>query len=144
MEIGGRTLHFLDLSISISNGRLETSVYSKPTDAHLYLNANSCHPKSQILGIVKGVALRIRRICSMETDYKVKSNEYAKYLIECGHDEKHVWEKFKEVEAITRSEARRKRKKITINQSCFLVNIILVCQISQIFLGNIYTSLRIF
>jgi hypothetical protein len=55
MDVGGRSLHFLDLLISIVNNRIETTVYSKPTDAHLYLNANSSHPKSQILGIAKGV-----------------------------------------------------------------------------------------
>jgi hypothetical protein len=55
MDVGGRTLHFLDLLISIVNNRIETTVYSKPTDAHLYLNANSSHPKSQILGIAKGL-----------------------------------------------------------------------------------------
>ena len=47
MEVGGWQLQFLDLLISIENNRIETTVYSKPTDAHLYLNANSAHPKKQ-------------------------------------------------------------------------------------------------
>ena len=64
MEVSGRQLQFLDLLISIENNRIETTVYSKPTDANLYLNANSAHPKKQILGIAKGVVLRLRRICS--------------------------------------------------------------------------------
>ena len=38
MELGGSSLSFLDLFITIEEGRLETSIYSKPTDAHLYLN----------------------------------------------------------------------------------------------------------
>jgi hypothetical protein len=67
MDVGGCSLHFLDLLISIVNNRMETTVYSKPTDAHLYLNAKSSQPKSQILGIAKGVALRLRRICSIGT-----------------------------------------------------------------------------
>ena len=57
MDIGGSSLHILDLLITIDQNKLETPVYSKPTDAHLYLNADSCHPKSQIRGIAKGVAL---------------------------------------------------------------------------------------
>ena len=72
MDVGGRSLHFLNLLISIVNNRMETTVYSKPTDAHLYLNANSSHPKSQILGIAKGVALRLRRICSRDVDFGKK------------------------------------------------------------------------
>jgi hypothetical protein len=51
---------FLDLLITIKGNSLVTSAYSKPTDAHLYLDAKSCHPRSQILGIAKGAALRIR------------------------------------------------------------------------------------
>jgi hypothetical protein len=86
MEIGGQSLHFLDLLITIVDNKLVTSVYSKPTDAHLYLNAKSSHPKSQILGIAKGVALRLRRICSDDEDFKQRSIEYHKYLTDCGHD----------------------------------------------------------
>ena len=92
MEIGGRSLHFLDLLITIVDNKLVTSVYSKPTDAHLYLNAKSSHPKSQILGIAKGVALRLRRICSDDEDFK----QYCKYLTDCGHDSEHVLKVFNE------------------------------------------------
>ena len=60
MEIGGKELCFLDVKLSIVNGRIETSVYSKPTDSHLYLHATSCHNKASIKGIPKGVALRLR------------------------------------------------------------------------------------
>ena len=80
MDIGGKCLNFLDLSITISDNCLVTLVYSKPTDAHLYLNAKSCHPKSQILGIARGEALRIRRLCSDkgsdEVDFSNKSKEH--------------------------------------------------------------------
>ena len=109
MDIGGSSLHFLDLLITIDQNKLETSVYSKPTDAHLYLNADSCHPKSQIRGIAKGVALRLRRICSKDEDFKTKSDEYASYLIKCGHDKEHVLEKFNEVSNLRRDEARTRR-----------------------------------
>ena len=55
-------------------------IYSKPcTDAHLHLSAGSCHARPQILGIPKGVALRLRRICSQDDDFKVKSEEYIEY-----------------------------------------------------------------
>ena len=109
MDIGGSSLHFLDLLITIDQNKLETSVYSKPTDAHLYLNADSCHPKSQIRGIAKGVALRLRRICSKDEDFKTKSDEYTSYLINCGHDKEHVLEKFNEVSNLRRDEAHTRR-----------------------------------
>jgi hypothetical protein len=53
-EIGKR-VSFLDVSAYIGEeGRLETDLYSKPTDAHLYLRSNSCHPKACKRGLVKG------------------------------------------------------------------------------------------
>ena len=115
MDIGGNVLHFLDLSITIFNNRLETSVYSKPTDAHLYLNARSCHCRPQVLGIPKGVALRLRRICSQEVDFKVKSEEYINYLVQCGHDENNVRSTFQEVSNLTRKETRARKKKCDSN-----------------------------
>ena len=39
MEIGANNICFLDLKIYIQNNRLETTVYSKPTDSDLYLEA---------------------------------------------------------------------------------------------------------
>ena len=77
-------------------------MYSKPTDAHLHLNAKSCHSRSQKSGIAKAVALRIRRICSDEDDFRNKSKEYANYLIACGHNNQHVNSKFNEVARISR------------------------------------------
>jgi len=77
MEIGDDQLCFLDLKITLSNNNLSTTVYSKPTDSHLYLHSTSCHSQSTINGIPKGVALRLRRICSTDTEYrrKVTSNQ---------------------------------------------------------------------
>ena len=73
MEIGNQSICFLDLRISIVGNKLTTTVYSKPTDSHLYLHADSCHKKLSIKGIEKGVALRLRRICSSDNDYTAKS-----------------------------------------------------------------------
>ena len=85
MEIGNQSICFSDLRISIVGNKLTTTVYSKPADSHLYLHADSCHKKSSIKGIQKGVALRLRRICNSKNDYTAKSIEYTKYLVNKGH-----------------------------------------------------------
>ena len=64
MDMGGKSLHFLYLFITIVNNKLGKMVYSKATDFHVYLNARSSYPRSQIRAIAKGVGLRLRRICS--------------------------------------------------------------------------------
>ena len=120
MDMGGKSLHFLDLFITIVNNKLETTIYSKPTDSHVYLNARSSHPKSQIRAIAKGVALRLRRICSEDSDFYVKSKVYAQYLIDCGHNSAHVNRVFEEVGNMTRDEARKSKPKTEGNKCVFI------------------------
>ena len=109
MEIGNQSICFLDLRISIVGNKLTTTVYSKPTDSHLYLHADSCHKKTSIKGIQKGVALRLRRICSSYNNYTAKSKEYTKYLVNRGHDLKSLDQCFN-VGKTSRQEARKKVK----------------------------------
>ena len=90
MEIGNQSICFLDLRILIVGNKLTTTVHSKPTDSHLYLHADSCHNKSSIRDIQKGVAIRLCCICSSDNDYTAKSIEYTKYLVNRGHDLKSV------------------------------------------------------
>jgi hypothetical protein len=52
-------------------------------------------------------------------DFHDKSEEYANYLITCGHDEQHVRNKFAEVASMTRQEARRSKKRSNINVCIF-------------------------
>ena len=90
VEIGNQLICFLDLRISTIENKLTTTDYSKPTDSHLYLHADSCHKKSSIKGIQKGVALRLRHICSSDNNYTAKSIEYTKYFVNREHDLKSV------------------------------------------------------
>jgi len=102
-------LNFLDLEIKLSSDNiLTTTVYSKPTDSHLYLHADSCHNKSSINGISKGVALRLRRICSTDEEYLKKVNEYLSYLTTRGHKYKLAKQSFDKVLKIDRNNTRKK------------------------------------
>ena len=117
MEIGGNTINFLDLKITIISNQLFTTVYSKPTDSHLYLQGSSCHQKASINGIQKGVALRLRRICSSTEEYDVKSKEYSAYLIARGHNPNSVQQAFADVRTVSRADARKKKTKDSSNSS---------------------------
>ena len=109
IEIGNPSICFLDLRISIVENKLTTTVYRKPTDSHLYLHTDPRHKKSSIK-IQKGVALRLRRICSSDNDYTAKSIEYTKYLVNRGHDLQLVQQCFNNVGKTSRQEARKKSK----------------------------------
>ena len=43
IEVGGNELYFIDLKLTLKDHKIQTTVYSKPIDSHLYLQADSCH-----------------------------------------------------------------------------------------------------
>ena len=108
IEVGGLFITFLDLRIGIHEGKLITTVYSKPTDSHLYLQADSCHQEASIKGILKGVALRLRRICSTNDEFDLKCKEYSAYLVARGHNPFLVEAAFQKVRDMSITQARSK------------------------------------
>lgn len=64
-----KEIEFLDVNVSISEGYFKTDLYCKDTDKHMYLHASSSHPKTVKHAIQYGLGIRVKRICSEETDY---------------------------------------------------------------------------
>ena len=52
-EYNKDSISFLDLKVILSNGKLITSLYCKPTDCHQYLHYGSCHPEHTKRSIAK-------------------------------------------------------------------------------------------
>ena len=105
IEVGENELCFLDLKLTLKDNKMHTTDYSKPTDSHLYLQADSCHHLPSILGIQKGVALRLRRICSTDEEFNNKSKEYKAYLIGRGHKLKNVEKSFNDALNMSRQQS---------------------------------------
>ena len=62
--------NFLDITISTDpSGHLQTNLYCKPTDSHNYLMYSSEHPRHVLKGIPFLQFLRVRRICSTDSDF---------------------------------------------------------------------------
>ena len=73
-------LEVLDTLLFIINGRIESRIYFKPTDGHVYLLPQSSHHPSLYRNIPFGVALRLRRICSRDDWFEEQLNEYHQFL----------------------------------------------------------------
>ena len=82
------SVNFLDVEVRFNGTAISTSLYSKPTDAHMYLNTTSNHPSYVIRNIPKGQLIRIRRICSNLADYKYHAEVLSKFLVKRGYDPK--------------------------------------------------------
>ena len=70
------SISFLDVKVSLDQfGKVETDLYTKPTDKHQYLLQSSCHPLHTKRAIPFGLALRLRRICSSDESFRLRANE---------------------------------------------------------------------
>ena len=77
---------FLDVNVSLtSNGNINTDLYTKPTDKHQHLLYSSCHPLHTKKAIPFSLALRLRRICSTDETFKIRTTELTTYLLKRGY-----------------------------------------------------------
>ena len=90
-EYSEKSINFLDVQVSISeNGEVSTDLYTKPTDTHQYLQAESCHPNHIKKSIPYSQALRILRICSDLDTAKERCDTLTSNLTKRGYDKKKV------------------------------------------------------
>ena len=73
-------LEVLDTLLFIINCRIESRVYFKPTDGHMYLLPQSSHHPSLYRNIPFGVALRLKRICSRDDWFDEQLDEYYQFF----------------------------------------------------------------
>ena len=95
-------VEFLDVSVIFENGKIKTDLYSKPTDAFLYLNKSSNHPKHVIKNIPKGQFIRLRRICSEKEDYFLNCEKLCYYFLKRGYSQRTLQQTIREVYLIKR------------------------------------------
>ena len=84
-EISDTSLAFLDIKVSIEGNGLCTSVHYKPTDSHSYLLYSSSHPSHVKNSISYSQFLRLRRLCSDDSDFSLKSEEMCDFFDKRGY-----------------------------------------------------------
>jgi len=85
------TVNFLDITISIqSDNRINTTLYEKASNLHLYIPSHSAHPPGLIRGIVYGNIFRIHTLCSDEKDCLAKTRMFFHRLLARGYQRKDI------------------------------------------------------
>ena len=84
-EISDTSLAFLDIKLSIEGNGLCTSVHYKPTDSHSYLLYSSSHASHVKNSIPYSQLLRLRRLCSEDSDFSLKSEEMCHFFDKRGY-----------------------------------------------------------
>ena len=59
---------FMDLTITITDGQISTSLFKKPLNLHLYIPPHSAHPPGLLPGIVYSTLFQIFTLCSDQND----------------------------------------------------------------------------
>ncbi len=86
MEYSHTNIAFLDVMVyKGNNGRIETTIYNKPTDAPTYLHYSSHHPLNQKKSVPYGLMIRARRICSEENEFKKQTYKIMSTLKRVGY-----------------------------------------------------------
>ena len=84
-EVSDTSVNFLDVQVVRSTHGVTTQVFSKPTDAHLYLHYSSNHPSSTKKAIPFSQALRFRKICSTLEIFDLQVESLLQYFLKRGY-----------------------------------------------------------
>lgn len=79
------TVTFMDLNITLTNGRLTTSLYAKPMALHLYIPPSSCHTPGLTTGLIFGHFYRLFMLCSHEQDIEHEIYLFFNRLLDRGY-----------------------------------------------------------
>lgn len=86
MEHSQTRINFLDLTISIDvNGKLDSSLYRKPSAGNTILHANSSHPDALLRSIPYSQYLQLKRNCSKDLDFQIAAKDLYERLLAQGY-----------------------------------------------------------
>jgi hypothetical protein len=80
LRFSSQQIEFLDVNIKIKDGFIQTDLFSKDTDKHLYLHVTSSHPNLVKIAIPYRLGIRAKRICSEDEDDSVRRTEIKTHL----------------------------------------------------------------
>ncbi len=99
-----KKIEFLDTWVINEDGHIKTDLYVKPSDAHMYVEWKSDHPCSIKNAISYGLAIRLKRICSDEKDYRKHRRELKYQLRGRGYSMRFVESQLRRVDNLKRDD----------------------------------------
>ena len=70
----------MDMTLSIVDGRIQTTLYEKPMNLHLYNPPSSAHPPGLLPGMVQGMLFRIYTLCTDPKDMIHRTRAFFNHL----------------------------------------------------------------
>lgn len=118
-ESDSKRVHFLDMWITLEDGRLTTTLYRKETDRNSFLLASSSHPTALKNGLPKSQFYRLRRICHSTEEYEENALDMKQRFLSRGYPMKTVEEAYNMALSTPRShlleKSVKKEKKFSVS-----------------------------
>ena len=111
-ESNKENINFLDVDINLSNGHLMTNVYIKTTDCHQYLDYSSSHPNHTKRSRVYSQSLKVRRLCSLESDFLKHCSKMKSWFLKRDYPEDMIDEETKKVKFSEKVSKKSKGSKV--------------------------------
>ncbi|XP_041437942.1 uncharacterized protein LOC121399966 [Xenopus laevis] len=115
-------INFLDVTISLTNGIINTDLYRKSVEKNNMLHVRSFHSPKVKKAIPKGQFIRAKRITSRTAKYNEVKLSLTKQFKERGYESNTINNAMKEVDTIPRSELLCQKKKECSNQKIAFVS----------------------
>lgn len=119
---GPNGLPFLDTFLTIVQGQIVSQLYVKPTDKHLYLRFESCHPVHSKNSIAYSQALRVSLLNSSEDQRDSDFQDLKQHLVNRGHPEEKVSSQIGKAKAVCREEIIKEKPKKKNNRVPFVTS----------------------
>ena len=104
LNMSRQSIEFLDVTIKMVDGAVNTTIYEKPSDKHMYLHQKSSHPNTTKKAIPFGLGIRARRICSTEKEYKINRKKIVDNLGKRGYKKKQTSRILRKVDGMDRKQ----------------------------------------
>ena len=116
-------LKLLDLKLTFDKEykRILVDIFAKGTNSFTYVLPRTYFPTKSIENDLKGVALRLRRICDSDDKFDERNVQYQKYLVARLYQPSKVKKQFSDVINISREKARRHKNNNNFPASCNLI-----------------------
>ncbi len=122
--ISDTQVDFLDTTVKIDeNGKIYTTLYTKPTDTHNYLLYNSAHPKHCKDATPFSQLLRVRKICREDIDFAKNAEEILGHFHRRGYPLeilKSAWNTVKQLDRDTLLVEKPQTESVPTENSFFL------------------------
>ena len=112
-------INFLDVLVSLENGKIKTDLYVKHTDTHQYLYSCSFHTYHCKKGIIYSQTLCLNRTCPDSISFDRRCNDLERWLLERGYEKKEVLKQVLRGRAICRDDFLNRERTLQVKNTVY-------------------------